>query len=61
MKRTPVEQVMTTLVVTATEAMPFRDLAALLSARDGQATPALTSTTATLPPRAPSDRASRET
>jgi hypothetical protein len=33
-KRTQVQEVMTTPVVTATEAMPFRDLAALLYARD---------------------------
>jgi CBS domain-containing protein len=38
-KRTLVEQVMTTPVVTATEAMPFRDLAALLYARDIGAMP----------------------
>ena len=34
MKRTLVQEVMTTQVVTATEAMPFRDLAALLYAGD---------------------------
>ncbi len=34
MKRTLVAEVMTTPVVTATEAMPFRDLAALLYAKD---------------------------
>ena len=39
MKRTLVEEVMTTPVVTATEAMPFRDLAALLYARDIGAVP----------------------
>ena len=39
MTRTLVEQVMTTPVVTAAEAMPFRDLAALLYARDIGAVP----------------------
>ena len=39
MKRTLVQEVMTTPVVTATEAMPFRDLAALLYARDIGAVP----------------------
>lgn len=39
MKRTLVEQVMTMPVVTVTEAMPFRDLAALLYARDIGAVP----------------------
>jgi CBS domain-containing protein len=34
MTRTLVQEVMTTPVVTATEGMPFRDLAALLYARD---------------------------
>jgi CBS domain-containing protein len=38
-KRTLVQEVMTTPVVTATEAMPFRDLAALLYARDIGAVP----------------------
>jgi hypothetical protein len=38
-KRTLVEQVMTTPVVTATETMPFRDLAVLLYARDIGAVP----------------------
>jgi len=37
--RTLVQDVMTTPVVTATEAMPFRDLAALLYARDIGAVP----------------------
>ena len=39
MKRTLVAEVMTTPVVTAGEAMPFRDLAALLYARDIGAVP----------------------
>ena len=39
MNRTLVRQVMTTPAVTATEAMPFRDLAALLYARDIGAVP----------------------
>ena len=39
MNRTLVAQVMTTSVVTATEAMPFRDLVALLHARDIGAVP----------------------
>ena len=39
MKRTLVQEVMTTPVVTAAEAMPFRDLAALLYARDIGAVP----------------------
>ena len=39
MNRTLVAQVMTTPVVTATEAMPFRDLVALLHARDIGAVP----------------------
>ena len=39
MNRTLVQEVMTTPVVTATEAMPFRDLAALLYARDIGAVP----------------------
>ena len=39
MTRTLVAQVMTTPVVTATEAMPFRDLVALLHARDIGAVP----------------------
>lgn len=39
MTRTLVQEVMTTPVVTATEAMPFRDLAALLYARDIGAVP----------------------
>ncbi len=39
MKRTLVQEVMTTPVVTATEAMPFRDLAALLYAQDIGAVP----------------------
>ncbi len=43
MKRTLVQEVMTTPVVTATEAMPFRDLAALLYARDIGAVPVLAS------------------
>jgi CBS domain-containing protein len=41
-KKTLVEEVMTRLVVTATEAMPFRDLVALLYARDIGAVPVLT-------------------
>jgi CBS domain-containing protein len=40
-KRTLVAQVMTTPVVTATEAMPFRHLVALLHARDIGAVPVL--------------------
>ena len=39
MKKTLVEQVMTTPVVTAAQAMPFRDLVALLHARDIGAVP----------------------
>ena len=39
MTRTLVQEVMTTPVVTAAEAMPFRDLAALLYARDIGAVP----------------------
>lgn len=39
MKRTLVEQVMTTPMATATETMPFRDLVALLHARDIGAVP----------------------
>ncbi len=39
MKRTLVQEVMTTPVVTVAEAMPFRDLAALLYARDIGAVP----------------------
>ena len=39
MNRTLVQEVMTTPVVTATETMPFRDLAALLYARDIGAVP----------------------
>ena len=39
MKKTLVAEVMTTPVVTAGEAMPFRDLAALLYAKDIGAVP----------------------
>ena len=42
MKKTLVEEVMTTPVVTAAEAMPFRDLVALLYARDIGAVPVVT-------------------
>ena len=42
MKKTLVEEVMTTPVVTATEAVPFRDLVALLYARDIGAVPVVT-------------------
>ena len=42
MNRTLVAQVMTTPVVTATEATPFRDLVALLHARDIGAVPVVT-------------------
>jgi CBS domain-containing protein len=41
--RTLVQEVMTTPVVTATQAMPFRDLAALLYARDIGAVPVVAS------------------
>jgi CBS domain-containing protein len=41
-KKTLVEEVMTTPVVTAAEAMPFRDLVALLYARDIGAVPVVT-------------------
>ena len=44
MKRTLVQEVMTTPVVTATEAMPFRDLAALLYAGDIGAVPVVAPT-----------------
>ena len=44
MNRTLVAQVMTTPVVTATEAMPFRDVAALLCARDIGAMPVVAPT-----------------
>ena len=44
MNRTFVAQVMTTPVVTATEAMPFRDVAALLYARDIGAMPVVAPT-----------------
>lgn len=44
MSRTMVAQVMTTPVVTATEAMPFRDVAALLYARDIGAMPVVAPT-----------------
>lgn len=44
MKKTLVEQVMTTPVVTAAEAMPFRDLVALLHARDIGAVPVVAMT-----------------
>ena len=44
MKRTLVQEVMTTPVVTGTEAMPFRDLAALLYAGDIGAVPVVTPT-----------------
>ena len=42
MKKTLVEEVMTTPVVTATKAIPFRDLVALLYARDIGAVPVVT-------------------
>ena len=44
MNRTLVAQVMTTPVVTATEAMPFRDVAALLYVRDIGAMPVVAPT-----------------
>lgn len=43
MKKTLVEELMSTPVVTATKAIPFRDLAALLYARDIGAVPVVTS------------------